>query len=117
MLQAKTPRVTIQDVAALSICTVSRDLLNLPNVSIQSHTKGCDAAGNLGRAASRLGGGRTGSIATTSQPAADQAVFAANLLIERLDRSGLPNPPTSHVLQNDGAQEHPPPALTGADRR
>ena len=99
MLQAKTPRVTIQDVAALSICTVSRALRNLPNVSVQSRTKGRDAAGNLGRAASRLAGGRTGSVATTSRPAADPSLFAANLLIERLDRSGLPNPPTSHVLK------------------
>lgn len=69
MLQAKTPRVTIQDVAAFSICTVSPALQNLPNVSVQSRTKGGDAAGNLGRAAT------------------------------------------------DGAQEHPPPALTGAEPR
>jgi DNA-binding LacI/PurR family transcriptional regulator len=37
-------------------------------------------------------------LTTMSQPVADQGAFAANLLIERLHRSGLPNPPSSHVL-------------------
>ena len=99
MLQAKTPPVTIQDVAALSICTVSRPLRNLPDVSARSCAKVGDAAGGLERVASRLAGGRAGSIATISWQAADQEVFAAKLLIERLDRSGLPNPPTCHALE------------------
>lgn len=102
MLQAKTPRVTIQDVVALaglSIRTVSRALRNRPNVSVQARAKVGDPVGNLGRVASSSASGRTGSVATTPQPEADQGMFAANLLIERLDRSGLPNPPTSHVLE------------------
>jgi DNA-binding LacI/PurR family transcriptional regulator len=37
-------------------------------------------------------------LSTISQPVADQGAFAASLLIERLHRSGLPNPPASHVL-------------------
>ncbi|HSL38089.1 MAG TPA: LacI family DNA-binding transcriptional regulator [Arthrobacter sp.] len=70
VLQAKTPRVTIQDVAALaglSICTVSRALRNLPNVSVHARAKVGDAAAKLGYkaspAASRLAGGSTGSVA------------------------------------------------------
>ncbi|MDZ4092547.1 MAG: LacI family DNA-binding transcriptional regulator [Arthrobacter sp.] len=70
VLQAKTPRVTIQDVAALSglsICTVSRALRDLPNVSVQARAKAGDAAAKLGYkaspAASRLAGGSTGSVA------------------------------------------------------
>jgi DNA-binding LacI/PurR family transcriptional regulator len=65
-----TPRVTIQDVAALSglsICTVSRALRNLPNVSEKAQLKVADAAEKLGyrasSAASRLAGGTTGSVA------------------------------------------------------
>ena len=38
-------------------------------------------------------------LSTISQPVADQGAFAANLLIDRLHRSGLPNPPASHVLE------------------
>ena len=38
-------------------------------------------------------------LSTISQPVADQGAFAANLLIDRLHRSGLPNPPSSHVLE------------------
>ncbi|WP_400160051.1 LacI family DNA-binding transcriptional regulator [Arthrobacter sp. BPSS-3] len=67
---AKAPRVTIQDVAALSglsICTVSRALRNLPNVSEKAQAKVADAAGKLGyrasSAASRLAGGSTGAVA------------------------------------------------------
>ena len=70
MLQAKTPRATIQDVAALSglsICTVSRALRQLPNVSEKAQAKVSDAAAKLGykasSAASRLAGGSTGSVA------------------------------------------------------
>lgn len=70
VLQARTPRVTIQDVAALSglsICTVSRALRNLPNVSDKAQAKVGDAAAKLGykasSAASRLAGGSTGSVA------------------------------------------------------
>jgi DNA-binding LacI/PurR family transcriptional regulator len=37
-------------------------------------------------------------LTTIAQPVADQGAFAANLLIERLHRPGLPNPPASHVL-------------------
>src|SRR6478752_8187262 len=67
---AKAPRVTIQDVAALSglsICTVSRALRDLPNVSEQAQAKVTDAAAKLGykasSAAARLAGGTTGSVA------------------------------------------------------
>jgi DNA-binding LacI/PurR family transcriptional regulator len=70
VLQAKTPRVTIQDVAALSglsICTVSRALRKLPNVSEGAQAKVADAAAKLGykasSAASRLAGGSTGAVA------------------------------------------------------
>ena len=38
-------------------------------------------------------------LSTIAQPVADQGAFAANLLIDRLHRPGLPNPPTSHVLE------------------
>lgn len=66
----KAPRVTIQDVAALSglsICTVSRALRHLPNVSEKAQAKVTDAAGKLGykasSAAARLAGGSTGAVA------------------------------------------------------
>ncbi|WP_222122995.1 LacI family DNA-binding transcriptional regulator, partial [Staphylococcus epidermidis] len=81
-LQAKAPRATIQDVAALSglsICTVSRALRNLPNVSVAAQTKVSDAAAKLGYkaspAASRLAGGSTGSIAIIA-PTASAWFFA-----------------------------------------
>lgn len=69
MLQVKTPRVTNQDDAAHSICTIS-------------------------------------------QPVADHGAFASNLLIDRLHRSGLPNPPTSHapeitVIARRGSRRRP----------
>ena len=67
---AKAPRVTIQDVAALSglsICTVSRALRHLPNVSDKAQAKVADAAEKLGykasSAAARLAGGSTGAVA------------------------------------------------------
>lgn len=82
MLQAKAPRVTIQDVAALSglsICTVSRALRNLPNVSASAQGKVSDAAAKLGYkaspAASRLAGGTTGSVAIIA-PTATAWFFA-----------------------------------------
>ncbi len=82
MLQAKAPRVTIQDVAALSglsICTVSRALRNLPNVSVNAQAKVSDAAAKLGYkaspAASRLAGGSTGSVAIIA-PTATAWFFA-----------------------------------------
>lgn len=66
----RSPRVTIQDVAALSglsICTVSRALRQLPNVSESARLKVADAAMKLGyrasSAASRLAGGSTGAVA------------------------------------------------------
>jgi DNA-binding LacI/PurR family transcriptional regulator len=88
VLQAKIPRVTIQDVAALSglsICTVSRALRNLPNVSELSQAKVGDAAAKLGykasSAAARLAGGSTGSVAIVVPTATSwffaQAVEAA----------------------------------------
>lgn len=88
MLQAKTPRVTIQDVAALSglsICTVSRALRNLPNVSEAALARVTDAAAKLGykasSAAARLAGGNTRSVAivapTTTAWFFAQAVEAA----------------------------------------
>ncbi|BCW65488.1 LacI family transcriptional regulator [Arthrobacter sp. NicSoilB4] len=82
MLQAKAPRATIQDVAALSglsICTVSRALRNLPNVSASAQAKVSDAAAKLGykasTAASRLAGGTTGSVAIIA-PTATAWFFA-----------------------------------------
>ena len=82
MLQAKAPRATIQDVAALSglsICTVSRALRNLPNVSASAQGKVSDAAAKLGYkaspAASRLAGGTTGSVAIIA-PTATAWFFA-----------------------------------------
>ena len=82
MLQAKAPRATIQDVAALSglsICTVSRALRNLPNVSASAQAKVSDAAAKLGYkaspAASRLAGGTTGSVAIIA-PTATAWFFA-----------------------------------------
>ena len=57
-------------------------------------------------------------LSTIAQPVADQGAFAANLLIERLHRSGLPNPrPATAGDQTDRAQEHPPPTLTSARPR
>jgi len=80
--QAKTPRVRIQDVAALSglsICTVSRALRQLPNVSAQAKARVGDAAAQLGykasSAASRLAGGNTGSVAIIA-PTATAWFFA-----------------------------------------
>ena len=39
-------------------------------------------------------------LTTIAQPVADQGAFAANLLIERLHRSGLPNPPPASPPSN-----------------
>ena len=82
VLQAKNPRVTIQDVAALSglsICTVSRALRRLPNVSERAQAKVADAASKLGykasSAASRLAGGSTGAVAIIA-PTATAWFFA-----------------------------------------
>jgi DNA-binding LacI/PurR family transcriptional regulator len=79
---ARTPRVTIQDVAALSglsICTVSRALRRLPNISESAQLKVADAATKLGykasSAASRLAGGTTGSVAIIA-PTATAWFFA-----------------------------------------
>ncbi|GAB2738411.1 substrate-binding domain-containing protein [Arthrobacter bambusae] len=78
----KAHRVTIQDVAVLSglsICTVSRALRNLPNVSEKAQAKVADAAAKLGykasSAAARLAGGSTGSIAIIA-PTATAWFFA-----------------------------------------
>lgn len=78
----KAHRVTIQDVAVLSglsICTVSRALRNLPNVSEKAQAKVADAAAKLGykasSAAARLAGGNTGSIAIIA-PTATAWFFA-----------------------------------------
>jgi len=80
--QAKTSRVRIQDVAALSglsICTVSRALRQLPNVSEHAMARVSDAAAKLGykasSAASRLAGGSTGSVAIIA-PTATAWFFA-----------------------------------------
>ncbi|WP_442544059.1 LacI family DNA-binding transcriptional regulator [Arthrobacter sp. KN11-1C] len=74
--------MTIQDVAVLSglsICTVSRALRNLPNVSEKAQAKVADAAAKLGykasSAAARLAGGSTGSIAIIA-PTATAWFFA-----------------------------------------
>ncbi|MEV8150746.1 LacI family DNA-binding transcriptional regulator [Arthrobacter sp. NPDC080073] len=74
--------MTIQDVAVLSglsICTVSRALRNLPNVSEKAQAKVADAAAKLGykasSAAARLAGGNTGSIAIIA-PTATAWFFA-----------------------------------------
>ena len=82
MPQANTPRVRIQDVPALSglsICTVSRALRQLPNVSAQAKAKVVDAVAQLGykasSAASRLAGGNTGSVAIIA-PTATAWFFA-----------------------------------------
>lgn len=118
-MQARTTRVTIQDVAALaglSICTVSRALRNLPNVSEQAQARVGDAAAKLGykasSAASRLAGGKTGSVAIIAPTATAwffaQAVEAAE---EVFADSGfdtvlisLRNQPTVHrKLFNDVA--------------
>jgi DNA-binding LacI/PurR family transcriptional regulator len=40
-------------------------------------------------------------LTTMSQPVADQGAFAAKPLIERLHHSGLPNPPSNHVLDTE----------------
>ncbi|MFJ5956155.1 LacI family DNA-binding transcriptional regulator [Paenarthrobacter sp. NPDC092416] len=80
--------MTIQDVAVLSglsICTVSRALRNLPNVSEKAQRQVADAASKLGykasAAASRLAGGSTGSVAIVAPTATSwffaQAVEAA----------------------------------------
>ncbi|WP_347109275.1 LacI family DNA-binding transcriptional regulator [Paenarthrobacter sp. S56] len=84
----RTQRVTIQDVAVLSglsICTVSRALRNLPNVSEKAQRQVAEAAGKLGykasAAASRLAGGSTRSVAIIAPTATtwffSQAVEAA----------------------------------------
>lgn len=80
--------VTIQDVAVLSglsICTVSRALRKLPNVSEKAQLRVAEAASKLGykasAAASRLAGGNTGSVAIVAPTATSwffaQAVEAA----------------------------------------
>lgn len=78
----RTHRVTIQDVAVLSglsICTVSRALRNLPNVSEKAQRQVAEAANKLGykasAAASRLAGGSTGSVAIVA-PTATAWFFA-----------------------------------------
>lgn len=78
----KAHRATIQDVAVLSglsICTVSRALRNLPNVSEKAQRQVADAAAKLGykasSAAARLAGGSTGSIAIIA-PTATAWFFA-----------------------------------------
>ncbi|PRB38945.1 LacI family transcriptional regulator [Arthrobacter sp. MYb23] len=78
----RTHRVTIQDVAVLSglsICTVSRALRNLPNVSEKAQRQVAEAASKLGykasAAASRLAGGTTGSVAIVA-PTATAWFFA-----------------------------------------
>ncbi|NKR10508.1 LacI family transcriptional regulator [Arthrobacter sp. D2] len=84
----RTHRVTIQDVAVLSglsICTVSRALRNLPNVSEKAQRQVAEAASKLefkaSAAASRLAGGSTGSVAIIAPTATtwffSQAVEAA----------------------------------------
>lgn len=79
---ARAQRATIQDVAVLSglsICTVSRALRNLPNVSDKAQGKVADAASKLGykasSAAARLAGGSTGAIAIIA-PTATAWFFA-----------------------------------------
>ncbi|WP_281453032.1 LacI family DNA-binding transcriptional regulator [Paenarthrobacter nitroguajacolicus] len=80
--------MTIQDVAVLSglsICTVSRALRKLPNVSEKAQVRVAEAASKLGykasAAASRLAGGVTGSVAIVAPTATSwffaQAVEAA----------------------------------------
>ncbi|MFJ4210070.1 LacI family DNA-binding transcriptional regulator [Paenarthrobacter sp. NPDC089675] len=80
--------MTIQDVAllsGLSICTVSRALRNLPNVSEKAQRQVAEAASKLGykasAAASRLAGGNTRSVAIIAPTATTwffaQAVEAA----------------------------------------
>jgi len=78
----RTHRVTIQDVAVLSglsICTVSRALRNLPNVSDKARHQVAEAASKLGykpsAAASRLAGGSTRSVAIVA-PTATAWFFA-----------------------------------------
>ncbi|MEA5455081.1 LacI family DNA-binding transcriptional regulator [Sinomonas sp. JGH33] len=75
-------RATIRDVATLSglsICTVSRALRGLPNVSLDAQKRIEDAAEKLGyrasSAASRLAGGRTGQVAIIA-PKATSWFFA-----------------------------------------
>ncbi len=54
-------------------------------------------------------------LTTMAQPVAGQRAFAATLLIDRLHRSGLPNPPlagppSNHLLETKLVeQEHAPP--------
>ncbi|MDR6640158.1 LacI family DNA-binding transcriptional regulator [Paenarthrobacter nitroguajacolicus] len=74
--------MTIQDVAVLSglsICTVSRALRNLPNVSDKARHQVAEAASKLGykpsAAASRLAGGSTRSVAIVA-PTATAWFFA-----------------------------------------
>lgn len=78
----KTHRATIQDVAelsGLSICTASRALRGLPNVSEAAQAKVAAAAAALGyvasAAASRLAGGTTGTVAIIA-PTATAWFFA-----------------------------------------
>lgn len=79
---ARTRRTTIADVAllsGLSICTVSRALRNLSNVSDKAQAQVADAAQKLGykasSAAARLAGGSTGAIAIVA-PSATSWFFA-----------------------------------------
>lgn len=82
MVETGRARVTVHDVATLSglsICTVSRALRGLPNVSGDAQRRVEDAAEKLGyrrsAAASRLAGGRTGHVAVVA-PRATAWFFA-----------------------------------------
>ena len=80
MPQANSPRVRIQDVAALSglsICTVSRALRQLPNVSAQAKARVGDAAAQLGYKASSAAPGST-AIARYSEAIATQSSVSAS---------------------------------------
>jgi hypothetical protein len=101
---AKAPRVTIQDVAALSglfIRTVSRALRHLPNFSDKAHTKVADAAALEASGVASVG--RQG--VPWDNGGIDDEVAA-------LHAAGAPA-----RNRAGGAQEHPPRALTPARRR
>ena len=94
MLQAKTPRVRRMPSAILAGCdeTAFGALMALRDLGL-SAPKNVSIIGIDGHQMGWFLG-----LSTISQPVADQGAFAASLLIERLNRAGLPNPPTSHVL-------------------